>query len=72
MVDSIKITGLQDIGSNIAYTTLVPVVDMSGTPTTKKSTLQNVGNLILGGAGGNLFVCVATNTWSKFSGTTSW
>lgn len=23
-------------------------------------------------AGGNLYVCVATNTWSKFSGTTSW
>ena len=23
-------------------------------------------------AGGNLFICVATNTWSKFSGTTSW
>ena len=55
MVDSIKITSLQDIGSNIAYTTLVPVVDMSGTPTTKKSTLQNVGNLILGGAGGAYF-----------------
>ena len=23
-------------------------------------------------AGGNLFICVAANTWSKFSGTTSW
>lgn len=23
-------------------------------------------------AGGNLFVCVATDTWSKFTGTTSW
>ena len=23
-------------------------------------------------SGGNLFVCVATNTWAKFSGTTSW
>ena len=23
-------------------------------------------------AGGNLFVCVSANTWSKFSGTTSW
>lgn len=55
MVDSIKITALQDIGNNIMYTTLVPVVDMSGPPLTKKSTLQNVGNLILGGAGGSYF-----------------
>ncbi len=23
-------------------------------------------------AGGNLYVCVTTNTWAKFSGTTSW
>lgn len=23
-------------------------------------------------AGGNLYICVSTNTWSKFSGTTSW
>lgn len=23
-------------------------------------------------AGGNLFVCTATNVWAKFSGTTSW
>ena len=23
-------------------------------------------------SGGNLYVCVATNTWAKFSGTTSW
>lgn len=59
MVDSIKITALQDIGANIMYTTLVPVVDMSGTPTTKKSTLQNLGNLILSGAGGSYFPRVA-------------
>lgn len=55
MVDSVKITALQDIGANIAYTTLVPVVNMAGTPTTQKSSLQNVGNLILGGAGGSYF-----------------
>lgn len=55
MVDSIKITALQDIGANIMYTTLVPVVDMSGTPTTKKANLQTVGNLILNGAGGSYF-----------------
>jgi hypothetical protein len=23
-------------------------------------------------SGGNLYVCVTTNTWAKFSGTTSW
>jgi len=23
-------------------------------------------------AGGNLFVCVSTNNWAKFTGTTSW
>ena len=55
MVDSIKITALQDIGANIAYTTLVPVVNMSGTPVTQKSNLQNLGNLILNGAGGSYF-----------------
>lgn len=55
MVDSIKITALQDIGANIAYTTLVPVVNMAGTPTSQKSNLQNLGNLILNGAGGSYF-----------------
>jgi hypothetical protein len=55
MVDSIKITALQDIGANIAYTTLVPVVNMAGTPTTQKANLQNLGNLILNGAGGSYF-----------------
>jgi hypothetical protein len=55
MVDSIKITALMDIGANIAYTTLVPVVNMSGTPTTQKANLQILGNLILNGAGGSYF-----------------
>jgi hypothetical protein len=59
MVDSIKITALQDIGANIAYTTLVPVVNMAGTPTTQKSNLQNLGNLILNGAGGSYFAPAA-------------
>ena len=62
MVDSIKITALQDIGANIMYTTLVPVVDMSGTPTTKKANLQTVGNLILSGAGGSYFPRAAQAT----------
>ena len=55
MVDSIKITSLTDIGANIMYTTLVPVVNMSGTPLTQKATMQTVGNLILNGAGGSYF-----------------
>ena len=55
MVDSIKITALQDIGANIAYTTLVPLVNMAGTPTTQKANLQILGNLILNGAGGSYF-----------------
>jgi hypothetical protein len=62
MVDSIKITALQDIGANIAYTTLVPVVNMAGTPTTQKSNLQNLGNLILNGAGGSYFPRAAQAT----------
>ena len=59
MVDSIKITALQDIGANIAYTTLVPLVNMAGTPTTQKANLQILGNLILNGAGGSYFAPAA-------------
>jgi hypothetical protein len=56
---NIKITAFTDIGNNIAPTTLVPVVDMAGPSTTKKANLQNVGNLILNGAGGSNFVPAA-------------
>lgn len=59
MVDSIKITALQDIGANIAYTTLVPLVNVAGTPTTQKANLQNLGNLVLNGAGGSYFAPAA-------------
>jgi hypothetical protein len=59
MVDSIKITALQDIGANLAYTTLVPVVNMAGTPTTQKANLQNLGNFVLNGAGGSYFAPAA-------------
>jgi len=55
MISSIKITSLNNIGSNLSYTSLFPVVDMSGTPTTKNANLQIVGNLILSGAGGSYF-----------------
>ena len=48
---SIKITELISIGANISSTTLLPVVDMTGAPETKKTTIQEAGNLILSGAG---------------------
>ena len=56
---NIRITALTDIGNNIAYSSLIPVVDMAGTPTTKKANLQIVGNLILSGAGGTYFAPAA-------------
>lgn len=59
MTQLIKITAFTNIGSNIAYTTLVPVVNMSGTPETQKANLQIVGNLILQGAGGSYFAPAA-------------
>lgn len=59
MTDSIKITALSDIGSNIGFNSLLPVVNMNGTPTTQKSNLQNMGNLILSSAGGSYFVPAA-------------
>jgi len=55
MATSIKITELTSIGANVSHTSLAAVVDMSGTPETKKATLQTVGNLILSGAGGTNF-----------------
>lgn len=55
MATSIKITELTSIGANISHTSLAPVVDMAGTPETKKATIQTVGNLILTGAGGSNF-----------------
>ena len=59
MTTSIKITELADIGAAIAPSTLVPVVNMAGTPTTDNANLQIVGNLILGQAGGVNFVPAA-------------
>jgi hypothetical protein len=56
MPTSIKITELTNIGASIAYTTLVPVVNMAGTPITEKANLQILGNLILSGAGGANYV----------------
>jgi hypothetical protein len=66
MVQAVKITSLNDIGTSIMYTTLVPVVNMTGTPTTEKANLQIVGNLILNGAGGSYFPPAAQATVSQF------
>ena len=56
---AIKITSLPNIGNNIAPTTLIPVVNMAGVPTTQKANLQIAGNLILAGAGTANFVPAA-------------
>jgi len=54
MTAQIKITQLTDIGAaNLANTTLLPVVNMAGVPTTQKTTLGNLANVILSQAGGN-------------------
>lgn len=51
MTDTIKITSLSQMGTTIPGPTLVPVVDMSGVPTTKKATIANIANAILSQAG---------------------
>ena len=51
MTTTIKITELTDIGANLASSTVLPVVNMSGTPTTQKTVLGNIANVILEGAG---------------------
>lgn len=65
MTQSIKITALTNIGANIAYTSLVPVVNMTGTPETQKANLQIVGNLILNGAGGSYFAAAANSVLAQ-------
>jgi len=63
MATNIKITALTDITSaNVTYNDLLAVVDMNGTPETKKGNLQLVGNLILEGAGGSYFAKAAQAT----------
>lgn len=57
---SIKITNLvQSTQAGISYNTLVPVVTMTGVPTTVSANLQVIGNMILSGAGGTLFSSAA-------------
>jgi hypothetical protein len=48
---TVKITELADIGANLASSTVVPVVNMAGTPTTQKTNIGNIANIILEGAG---------------------
>ena len=48
---TVKITELANIGANLASSTLVPVVNMAGTPVTQKTNIGNIANLILEGAG---------------------
>lgn len=65
MIDSIKITSLTNIGANLSYTSIFPVVDMVGTPTTKKANLQIIGNYILSQAGSSNFVQAAQATLAQ-------
>jgi hypothetical protein len=63
MATNIKITALNDITSaNMTYNDIVAVVDMNGTPETKKANVQLVGNLILSGSGGSNFAKAAQAT----------
>jgi len=48
---TVKITELSDIGANLASSTVVPVVNMAGTPITQKTNVGNIANIILEGAG---------------------
>jgi hypothetical protein len=52
----IKITQLTNIGGQIAANSVLPVVNMTGTPETQKTTVQNMGNIILAGAGSANYV----------------
>jgi filamentous hemagglutinin len=63
MTTTIKITELTNIGANLASTTVFPVVNMAGTPTTQKTVLGNIANVILAGAG-NAYVAVGAATVS--------
>jgi len=48
---NVKITALTNIGSNILYSALIPMVNMAGTPVTQQGNIQILGNYILSGAG---------------------
>jgi len=64
MTTTIKITALSEIGSNLATSTVVPVVNMAGTPTTQKTTVGNIANLALTQAG-NAYPAAALATLAQ-------
>ena len=59
---TIKITELTNIGANLATSTVIPVVNMAGTPTTEKTVLGNIANVVLAGAGGNYVAAAKATT----------
>lgn len=61
---NVKITALTDIGANILYTSLIPMVNMAGTPTTQKGNIQILGNYILSSAGSANMVPAALSNLS--------
>jgi hypothetical protein len=65
MIDSIKITSLTNIGANLSYTSIFPVVNITGTPITNKANLQIIGNYILSQAGGANMVQAAQATLAQ-------
>lgn len=56
------------MGNVIPGNTLTPVVDMAGTPTTKKATISNIANAILSESG-NLYVSAARANIANVAGT---
>lgn len=60
MAGTIKITSLTDIGNTIPDTTLIPVVDMVGTPTTLKATFANIANAMLSEAGNTYSIALTS------------
>jgi hypothetical protein len=62
MTTTIKITELTNIGANLASSTVIPVVNMAGTPTTEKTVLGNIANVVLAGAGGNYVAAAKATT----------
>ena len=65
MIESIKITSLTNIGSNLSYTSIFPVVNVTGSPFTNKANLQIIGNYILSQAGGANMVQAAQATLAQ-------
>lgn len=64
---TIKITSLPSLGSNISANTVIPVVEMSATPSTEKTTMTTIANYILSEAG-NLFTTAGLANMSNFAG----